>query len=85
MGTFYLKSMIDYLGGNVEAALAAYNAGLSRANAWLSWGDFKEPAEFIETVPFTETRGYIQTVLRNADVYRRLYGSAAGPRAAANE
>jgi soluble lytic murein transglycosylase len=85
MGTFYLKSMIDYLGGNVEAALAAYNAGLSRANAWLSWGDFKEPAEFIETVPFTETRGYIQTVLRNADVYRRLYGSAAGPRAGLNE
>ena len=84
LGTFYLKTMIDHLGGNVEAALAAYNAGLSRANAWLSWGDFKEPAEFIETVPFTETRGYIQTVLRNADVYRRLYGSAAGPRAALN-
>ncbi|HEV8146671.1 MAG TPA: transglycosylase SLT domain-containing protein [Bryobacteraceae bacterium] len=85
LGTFYLKTMIDHLGGNVEAALAAYNAGLSRANAWLSWGDFKEPAEFIETVPFTETRGYIQTVLRNADVYRRLYGSAAGPRAGLNE
>jgi soluble lytic murein transglycosylase len=85
MGTYHLKKMIDHLGGNIEAALAAYNAGLSRANAWLSWGDFKEPAEFIETVPFTETRGYIQTVLRNADVYRRLYGSAAGPRAGLNE
>jgi soluble lytic murein transglycosylase len=82
LGTFYLKRMIATLGGHSEAALAAYNAGLSRAHAWLSWGDFREPAEFIETVPFTETRNYIQTVLRNADVYRRLYGAAAPTRAA---
>ena len=74
LGTFYLKSIVDNLGGRYEAALAAYNAGPSRAHAWLSWGDFREPAEFIETVPFTETRNYIQTVLRNADVYKRLYG-----------
>jgi soluble lytic murein transglycosylase len=73
LGTFYLKSMVDHLNGHVEAALAAYNAGLSRAHAWLSWGEFREPAEFIETVPFTETHDYIQTVLRNADVYRRVY------------
>jgi len=76
LGTFYLKSMTASLGGHAEAALAAYNAGLSRAHAWLSWSEFREPAEFIETVPFTETRAYIQTVLRNADVYRRLYGPA---------
>jgi len=82
LGTFYLKSMTASLGGHSEAALAAYNAGLSRAHAWLSWGDFREPAEFIETVPFTETRNYIQTVLRNADVYRRLYGPSAATRAA---
>ncbi len=75
LGTFYLKSIADGLGGRWEAALAAYNAGLSRAHSWLSWGEFREPAEFIETVPFTETREYIQTVLRNADMYRRLYGT----------
>jgi soluble lytic murein transglycosylase len=77
LGTFYLKTMLERLNGHAEAALAAYNAGLSRAHAWLSWGEFREPAEFVETVPFTQTRGYIQTVLRNADVYRRLYGSQA--------
>ncbi len=76
LGTLYLKSMSDTLGGRQEVALAAYNAGLTRARDWLSWGDFREPAEFIETVPFTETRNYIQTVLRNADVYRRLYSGA---------
>ena len=73
LGTFYLKTIVDNLGGRWEAALAAYNAGPSRARAWSSWGEFREPAEFIETVPFAETRNYIQTVLRNADTYRRIY------------
>jgi soluble lytic murein transglycosylase len=76
LGTFYLKTIVDNLGGRWEAALAAYNAGPSRAKAWSSWGEFREPAEFIETVPFSETRNYIQTVLRNADTYRRIYSSS---------
>ena len=75
LGTFYLKTIVDNLGGRWEAALAAYNAGPSRAKAWSSWGEFREPAEFIETVPFSETRNYIQTVLRNADTYRRIYAN----------
>ena len=73
-GTYYLRLVTDQLGGHTEAALAAYNAGMTRAKAWLTWGDFQEPAEFVETVPFTQTRGYIQAVLRNADAYRRIYG-----------
>lgn len=77
LGTFYLKSIVDNMGGRWEAALAAYNAGPTRAKAWSSWGEFREPAEFIETVPFSETRNYIQTVLRNADTYRRIYGAAS--------
>jgi len=55
-----LKTMTDTLGGHFEASLAAYNAGLSRAHSWLSWGEFREPAEFIETVPFAETRNYFR-------------------------
>ena len=77
MGAFYLKSIADKLSGRWEAALAAYNAGLSRANAWSAWGEFREPAEFIETVPFSQTHDYIQIVLRNADIYRRLYANEA--------
>jgi soluble lytic murein transglycosylase len=80
LGSFYLKSIVDGLGGRYEIALAAYNAGLTRAHAWMTWGEFREPAEFIETVPFTETRNYVQTVLRNADLYRRLYGAQAAGR-----
>jgi soluble lytic murein transglycosylase len=73
-GTYYLRLVTDQLGGHTEAALAAYNAGMSRAKSWLTWGDFQEPAEFVETVPFTQTRVYIQAVLRNADAYRLIYG-----------
>ncbi len=78
LGTYYLKSLLTQVGGREEAALAAYDAGPTHARAWLTWGDFREPAEFIETVPFTETRGYVQGVLRNADVYRRLYQETPG-------
>ena len=73
LGTYYLKMLDTQVGGKVEVALAAYNAGLTRARTWLTWGEFREPSEFIETVPFTQTRGYIQAVLRNADTYRRVY------------
>ena len=76
LGTFYLKSVADSLEGRWEAALAAYNAGLSRAKAWSNWGEFREAAEFVETVPFTQTREYIQIILRNADIYRQLYANA---------
>jgi soluble lytic murein transglycosylase len=79
MGTYYLRSVVDSVNGRWEAALAAYNAGLSRAKDWSTWGEFREPAEFVETVPFTQTREYIQIVLRNADIYRQLY---AAPEAA---
>jgi soluble lytic murein transglycosylase len=76
LGTYYFRKLMNSYDGEPEIALAAYNAGPSRANSWRTWGPFREPAEFIETVPFHQTRGYIQIVLRNADVYRRLYASA---------
>lgn len=76
LGTYFFRNLLNSCGGQMELALASYNAGPGRANLWRSWGPFREPAEFIETVPFHETRGYIQIVLRNADVYRRLYAGS---------
>ena len=74
LGTYYLRTMLDAHGGKWEETLAAYNAGKSRVDQWKTWGEFREPAEFIETIPFSETRNYVQIVLRNADIYRRVYG-----------
>jgi soluble lytic murein transglycosylase len=76
IGTTVLRSMLDDNGGNLEQTLAAYNAGPNRAAEWLMWKMYREPAEFVESIPFTETREYVQAVLRNADIYRRLYRSA---------
>ena len=73
IGTSILRSMLDQNDGKLEQTLAAYNAGPNRLAEWLTWGTYREPAEFIESIPFTETRDYVQAVLRNADIYRRLY------------
>ena len=81
LGSYHFRNLLDSLNGNVEATLAAYNAGKSRADRWLTWGTFREPAEFIETIPFTETRDYVQIVLRNAQTYRELYAKEPAPAA----
>jgi soluble lytic murein transglycosylase len=75
LGTSYLRSLLDQWDGKWEQTLASYNAGKSRVLNWITWGDYKEPAEFVETIPFTETREYVQSVLRNAAAYRRIYGA----------
>jgi soluble lytic murein transglycosylase len=73
IGTSILRSMLDHNSGKVEQTLASYNAGPARVAEWLNWNTYREPAEFVESIPFTETRDYVQAVLRNADIYRRLY------------
>jgi soluble lytic murein transglycosylase len=76
LGARYLRSMLDECGGKWEETLAAYNAGKTHVDQWRTWNSFQEPSEFVETIPFTETREYVQAVLRNAAIYRRLYGTA---------
>ena len=77
MGSYYLKSLINSLDGSLAQALASYNAGKGRVTQWLERGEYRDPAEFIESIPFNETRGYVQSVIRNAGIYRRLYGNDA--------
>jgi soluble lytic murein transglycosylase len=79
LGTYYLRTLLDQWGGKWEPALASYNAGKSRVSDWLTWHDYQEPAEFVESIPFTETREYVQAVLRNAAVYRQLYETRRAP------
>jgi soluble lytic murein transglycosylase len=74
--------------GTPEAALAAYNAGEDRVTAWTVGQNYQETAEFVESIPFTETREYVQIVLRNANLYRQIYGAqgaAAGQDTAATQ
>jgi len=74
LGTRYFRGMVDKFGA-FEYALAAYNAGSDRVQDWLGQGKYRDPQEFVESIPFTETREYVQAILRNANVYRQLYGA----------
>ena len=74
LGTRYFRTMVDKFGA-FEYALAAYNAGSDRVEDWLGQGKYRDPQEFVESIPFTETREYVQAILRNANVYRQLYGA----------
>ncbi|GAC1433054.1 MAG: tetratricopeptide repeat protein [Terriglobales bacterium] len=74
LGTRYFRSMVDKFGA-FEYALAAYNAGGDRVQDWLGQAKYRDPQEFVESIPFTETREYVQAILRNANVYRQLYGT----------
>jgi soluble lytic murein transglycosylase len=75
LGTRYFRGMVDQFGGSFEYALAAYNAGSDRVMEWLGQGKYRDAPEFVESIPFTETREYVQAILRNASVYRQLYGA----------
>src|SRR5690606_3639773 len=80
LGRGFLDDLVDDYNGSYVLAAAAYNAGPSRARRWISdFGDPRaggvDPVEWIESVPFAETRNYIQRVLENMQVYRyRLAG-----------
>ncbi len=74
LGTRYFRSMVDQFGG-FEYALAAYNAGDDRVKDWQAAGKYRDIQEFVESIPFTETREYVQAIMRNANVYRQLYGA----------
>ena len=73
LGTTNLKQVLDRFGGQIEYVLAAYNAGDTPVRQWLAGNDFKDVPEFVESIPYTETREYVQSILRNRDMYRALY------------
>src|SRR5260370_41201101 len=72
----YIAGMVRQTGA-LEYAAAAYNAGEDRIAAWKAERNYEEIPELVESIPFTETREYVQVVLRNTAVYRMIYGSAS--------
>ncbi len=82
LGMLYIAGLLRQTGAP-EYALAAFNAGEDRIAAWRAERNYEEIAELVESIPFTETRDYVQIVLRNAEVYRMIYGPGAPPAATA--
>jgi soluble lytic murein transglycosylase len=75
LGTRHLRELIDIYNGNLVAVIASYNAGAHNVNRWLKTYSSLQTDEFIESIPFGETRDYVKKVLASADLYRRLYSS----------
>jgi soluble lytic murein transglycosylase len=78
LGMLYIAGLLRATGAP-EYALAAFNAGEDRIAAWRAERNYEEIPELVESIPFTETRDYVQIVLRNAEVYRMIYGPGAPP------
>ena len=84
LGIAYLAEMVDEFDGSYVLAAAAYNAGPGRARQWIkTYGDPRrgnvDVIDWIEKIPFAETRNYVQRVLESTNVYRaRLTGNRQG-------
>ena len=85
LGMHHLAEVVDEFDGSYVLALAAYNAGAHRARRWIEdYGDPRDPdvdpIDWVESIPFSETRNYVQRVLENLQVYRsRLNEDAEVP------
>ena len=82
LGRAYLADMTAKYNGSYILALAAYNAGPARANRWMKdFGDPRtaevDPVDWIESIPFNETRNYVQRILEGLVVYRKSLGVPA--------
>lgn len=81
LGVNHLADLFRDFGGNLTLTLAAYNAGKQAVQRWVQRFGFADEAEFVEDIPYTETRNYVKRVLGNYDRYQTLYGPArAGTR-----
>ena len=78
LGTRYLRQMLDKFNGVEEYALAAYNAGDNRVTDWEAAGPYTGMDEFVESIPFTQTREYVEAILRNEETYKAIDEFAAG-------
>ncbi|HYZ30657.1 MAG TPA: lytic transglycosylase domain-containing protein, partial [Crenalkalicoccus sp.] len=75
LGAAYLEELLARYGGALPLAIAAYNAGPARVDEWLgTYGDpragFTPMLDWMEQIPFSETRNYVQRVLENLAIYR---------------
>jgi len=79
IGTYYLKSLITHF-DSVPLAVAAYNAGEDAVKGWLAAGNYKSPDEFIEDIPYDETRNYV----KRSDQLFRIHATGGEKRSSAD-
>ena len=73
LGTQYLKDLLQRYSNDWYKAIAAYNAGEAAVDRWEKEIRTDDAEEFVERIPYLETRGYVKLVMRNHRIYKRLY------------
>ncbi len=76
-GCAYLRKLLKRYNGNVAEAIAAYNAGPTNVDQWLSRRTYRDQQEFVESIPFPATRIYLKAVFADSGVYRKLVSGSA--------
>ena len=82
LGSGYLRTLLSIFDGSYVLAAAAYNAGPNRSRQWIrQFGDPRDPKtdaiDWVEQIPFSETRNYVQRVMENLMVYRAVLGGVS--------
>lgn len=72
VGTKYLSILLSKY-GNIEVALAAYNAGIGTVDNWIEKQVIKSDGSDIENIPYKETNNYVRKILRDYKIYEKLY------------
>ena len=72
LGAALLEDLLDRFDGRASAAVASYNAGPAVVTRWLTRSDVADD-EWVEEIPYDQTRGYVKRVLRSMHAYRVLY------------
>jgi len=70
LGSFYLNWLLRYYNGDLDLAIAAYNAGLGNVNRWLQDPEFSIDGVNLDVIPFNETANYVRRVAFNQQVYQ---------------
>jgi soluble lytic murein transglycosylase-like protein len=73
LGTAHFKMLVNLFGGSNELAIASYNAGQGRVAQWRRAAPHKPMDEFLESIPYRETRTYVKHVVMLASTYKRMY------------
>jgi soluble lytic murein transglycosylase len=77
-GSYYLRYLLNHYNGNEMLAVAAYNGGLANVDSWVAQANASGRPLTVETIPFPETRAYVQHVLEAQREYRSTYSRQLG-------
>ncbi len=73
LGTSYLSYLLNLYDGNTVLAIIAYNAGLGNVQQWIKDGVIQSDGSDIENIPFKETENYVRKILRDYQMYLKIY------------